>query len=257
MKCRFIIEKVNGLLKKNKSLDNISNTQAGHIQIDYRIACAMLNFTHQPCSPDGKNSLKIAKRIRTRTQIKSNKMEFFLNKRLDTKLIKKINLSEINDFPRLTIKKIQENIVFVSFQLKLSKSYVNEMVNCGIAYTLTDDFFETNKSIKVVGNIKNCQSKVIAAEITSRHRRSEKKTTKLSSNERCSKQYRTTYRLFIEYKPYLNKSQAIKGKENILQNIFNTRISLIFVNIKATFAIACPDVKSQVVAFTLPALFII
>jgi len=116
------------MLKNFKSFDNIRNTQAGHILIDYRISCAMLNFTHRPCTPDGKNSLIIAKRIRTRTQNKSNKMEFFLNKRLDTRLIKKINLLDIDDFPKLTIKKIKENILFGSFQLKLSKSYVNEMV---------------------------------------------------------------------------------------------------------------------------------
>jgi hypothetical protein len=82
-------------------------------------------------------------------------MEFFLNKRLDTRLIKKINLLDIDDFPKLTIKKIKENILFGSFQLKLSKSYVNEMVQCGIAYSITEDFFETNKSFKIVENIRN------------------------------------------------------------------------------------------------------
>jgi hypothetical protein len=87
-----------------------------------------------------------------------------------------------------------------------------------IAYSITEDFFETNKSFKIVENIRNSKSKVIAAEITSRHRRSEKKTALLSTNTRCSKKYRTTYRLFIEYMPNLNKAKAIKGKRNFKIN---------------------------------------
>jgi hypothetical protein len=199
------------MLKNYKSLDNIRNTQAGHIQIDYRIACAMSNFIHRPCSPDGKKSKKIAERIRKRTQIYENKMEFFINKRLDTRLIKKINLLDIDDFPKLSVKNIKENILFGSYQLKLCKSYVSEMVQCGIAYIITDDFLETNKAFKIVNQIKNSKSKVIAAEITSRHRRSEKKSNTLSSNIRCSKKYRTTYRLFIEYIPNLDQTKAIRG----------------------------------------------
>jgi hypothetical protein len=89
------------MLKNYKSLDNIRNTQAGHIQIDYRIASAMCNFVHNPCSPDGNNSKKIAHRIRERAKIKYNRLEFLLSKRLDTRLIKKIDLTDITDFPRL------------------------------------------------------------------------------------------------------------------------------------------------------------
>jgi len=200
------------MLKNYKSLDNIRNTQAGHIQIDYRIACAMSNFTHYPCSPDGKNSMKVARRIRERAKIKYNKLEFFLHKRLDTRLIKQIKLSEIDDFPRLTLKKIRENIIFGSYQLKLSKSYVNEMAQNGVAYIITDEFLESNKTYKIVEYIKNSNSKVIAAEIASRHRRSEKKTKMLSSNTRCSKKYRTSYKLFVEYVPWEDKAKAIKGK---------------------------------------------
>ena len=36
-KIRFIIEKQNAYLKNLKALDNIRNTQAGHILIDYRM----------------------------------------------------------------------------------------------------------------------------------------------------------------------------------------------------------------------------
>ncbi|CAF0983415.1 unnamed protein product, partial [Brachionus calyciflorus] len=54
-KIRFIVEKQIGMLKNFKALDNIRNTQAGHIQIDYRITCAMINFTHKRSCPDKEN----------------------------------------------------------------------------------------------------------------------------------------------------------------------------------------------------------
>jgi hypothetical protein len=86
------------------------------------------------------------------------------------------------------------------------------MVKCGIAYTITDDFFETNKTLTIVENMKKLKSKIIAAEIASRHRRSEKKTENSTTNFRCSTKYRITYRLFVEYIPCLNKTKAIKNK---------------------------------------------
>jgi hypothetical protein len=85
------------------------------------------------------------------------------------------------------------------------------MVKYGIAFTITEDFLKSNKTLKIVENIMKSNSKIIAAEIASRHRRSERKTEMSSTNSRCSKKYRTTYRLFIEYTPCLDKAKAIKG----------------------------------------------
>ncbi len=49
IKVRLIIEKHNSLLKNKKALDNIQNSQAGHILVDYCICFAMANFTMVPC----------------------------------------------------------------------------------------------------------------------------------------------------------------------------------------------------------------
>jgi hypothetical protein len=40
-----------------------------HIQIDYRLACAMINFTHKPCCPDGSNAKELARIIKKKIQI--------------------------------------------------------------------------------------------------------------------------------------------------------------------------------------------
>jgi hypothetical protein len=63
-KVRFIVAKQNSLLKNKKALDNIRNTEAGHIQIDYRICCAMANYNFVPCIPDGNHTVEIANRIK-------------------------------------------------------------------------------------------------------------------------------------------------------------------------------------------------
>ena len=76
----------------------------GHIMVDYRICAAMLNFVHKPVTADGQNARKVAVRIHRQvatSAAQNNPLSFLLNKRLDTKLIKRQNLSEINDFPRL------------------------------------------------------------------------------------------------------------------------------------------------------------
>jgi hypothetical protein len=59
-KVRFIIEKQNSILKNKKALDNNRNSKAGHILIDYRICCAMSNFSMKLCNPDGEASIEIA-----------------------------------------------------------------------------------------------------------------------------------------------------------------------------------------------------
>ena len=101
---------MNGSLKNFKALDNIRNTQVGHIQIDYRIACAMLNFNHKPCSPDGQHVIKIAKKIKEMSRIKENKLEHLLSRRFNTKKSVGIELAEIDDFPKLKKDEIQNEI---------------------------------------------------------------------------------------------------------------------------------------------------
>ncbi|CAF1070135.1 unnamed protein product, partial [Brachionus calyciflorus] len=93
-KCRFIVEKQFGYLKNHKSLDNIRNTQAGHIQVDFRIACAM-NLPNKP------------KIVRNKRKNSSNFIE--LDKRqLPCKRERTENSNEINE--QENSEKSNENI---------------------------------------------------------------------------------------------------------------------------------------------------
>ena len=216
---RYIIEKQIGTIKNFKSLDNIRNTQVGHIQIDYRIACAMINFQHKPCLTDQTEAINLAKKIRNKSTITSNPLLFLLNKRLDTNLLIPVNLIAVTDFPKLSEEDIKNDILFGSFQLKQSKSYVIDLISNGRAYEVSNKLIKQIPDFQLQTELIEKKSKIIAVEITSRHKRSEtkiiskaKKNTSLTEDNKITKKFKTTYKVFVQYVPRNNKSGSIKGK---------------------------------------------
>ena len=103
-KVRWIVEKIFARFSHHAALTNIRNKQVGHIMVDYRICAAMLNFTHKCSTSDVSKSKKIAKRVNNRLTTYINPLSFLIKRRLDTRLIKKVKLSDIIDFPRLKQK---------------------------------------------------------------------------------------------------------------------------------------------------------
>ncbi|CAF0962569.1 unnamed protein product [Brachionus calyciflorus] len=168
-KCRFIVEKQFGYLKNHKSLDNIRNTQAGHIQVDFRIACAMSNYSHKPCCPDGKNSNNISEAMKQKSNIKENSLEFFINKHLNTKDILNMSLSDIVDFPKLNLSVLSKEIFLGTYQLKECKSYLSDVIENGVCYIISDNL---KKKYLEMYFTRDLDSKIIAFEILSRHKRS-------------------------------------------------------------------------------------
>lgn len=192
-------------MKKFKALDNIRNTQVGHIQIDYRIACAMMNFNHKPCCPDKDKLEKIARKLKKRFKIKKNQLEFLLTKHLNTKTIPEVSLEKIDDFPKLSPKRIKNNIFLGSFQLKECKKYLNAIIQNGKAYFVSNQI----KNKIEIENIK--EHKLIAIEITSRHKRSEyKESQSFKTND--TKRFKNNYKVFILYEPGKLSTKAIKSK---------------------------------------------
>lgn len=128
---RYIVEKQFGNIKNFKALNNVRNKEISHIQIDYRIACAMCNFNHKPSCPDGQNAEQIAISIRKLAKKKLNRLEDLLTKRLDTKDLIEVNIQDIADFPRLSVEDISTNITMGSFKLRQSKSYISDLMKNG------------------------------------------------------------------------------------------------------------------------------
>ncbi|CAF0991642.1 unnamed protein product [Brachionus calyciflorus] len=210
-KCRFIVEKQIGAIKNFKALNNIRNTEAGHIPIDYRIACAMINFSHIPCNQDGEN-LNIAKRIKKKGKIESNKLDFLLGKHFDSKLINSVPLEKLNDFPRINEKKLQDKIFLGIFQLRNCKSYLLDLKRNNKVFIIADSL---KKKLSDKTDENELQTKIIGFEIISRHKRSKslkKETLKSKIKEKSYADFfKNTYKVFVQYIPYFNSSKAIKG----------------------------------------------
>jgi hypothetical protein len=219
---RWIVEKTLAAFNHHSALTNIRNSEMGHIMVDYRICAAMLNFVHKPVTADGQNARKVAVRIHRQvatSAAQNNPLSFLLNKRLDTKLIKRQNLSEINDFPRLKKKVMEQKIFLGTYQYRQSKSYMNDLIKSETAYVIntfeitkiTDRIFK-EKLLQILSS----QEKLVAAEIISIHHHqtiNNPRSTKQSDN------YKNVYRVFVKYNPSSINYKAITGNQKFLTAI--------------------------------------
>ncbi len=172
-KVRFIIEKQNSILKNKKSLDNIRNSQAGHILIDFRICCDMFNFSMKPCIPDGKASKVIAERILKRSYRKENKLESFLMMKFIFSILTH-DINEINDFFQLTLKQLKNQITFSSFKLRLCLRYMNHLIYYCKIYILSEEQKEMYLNHEKAKSEAK-ETKILAVLIPSRHSHSKKR----------------------------------------------------------------------------------
>lgn len=228
-------------MKSNKSLDNIRNTQAGHIQTDYRIACAMLNFTHKPSCPDGENAAKIAKRMRKKfeEEQENNQLESFLSKHLGTKEIIEFNIGEINDFPKFTPLQIQEKITFGSFHLRQSVSYLKELLEYKRVYKLCPKLASSENCLqKLISDsnlrqqIINSKAKLIAVEIAPRHKRGQtKKDDSIEISSLDTNNFVLTYKIFLVYAPNIQSTKSILGEFSTDPFSFRFIISIFDISI--------------------------
>ena len=209
-----MIEKKFGHLKNYKSLDNIRNSQVGHIQIDFRIACAIENFFHKACCPDQPNPVKIARRLRVRSTIAVNDLAPIARKKLNSAFMTPVNIQADADFPRLKIKMLKEKLALGSFQVKQAKSYIQDMINEAVCYELessklTPKFLKRNPEYQVVLETK---SKLISVGLPSRHRRSTKQSIpqgKTTKNEN----FYIIYKVLVSYHPFVNNHRSITGEQ--------------------------------------------
>jgi hypothetical protein len=202
-KCRFIIEKRMGDIKKYNALFDRRNTEVGHLQIDYRNVCAMLNFLHKPCHADiNRDPAKIAKKIRDRFQIQTNDLTKLFKIQFDTNAVPLQNLSEFIDFPRLSEDEMIENIFFGSFYIKQSQMYMSDLLRVGKASYISREVCASQKY-----EIKSPNSKIIGFELPSRHMRGKKNT----ESDRYIQSFRDHHKIFVEYIPGQNAPESIIG----------------------------------------------
>ena len=125
---------------------------------------------------------------------------------MNTKFLEKIKLSEINDFVKLSQNILKNKVFLGTFQLKQSKSYLIDLINAP-GYIPSYKFIKSLPESSLKSNLINKNFRLLAVEITSRHKRSK---TKIISNN-CEK-FKTTYKIFILYETLITNYKAIKCK---------------------------------------------
>ncbi|CAF1041333.1 unnamed protein product [Brachionus calyciflorus] len=138
-----------------------------------------------PLTNEKSSSLKIAKLIKKRFRSEKNHLDFLLTKHLDTKLIRSIEISKKEDFVQLTANEIVNRIFLGTYQLKLSKSYLNDLTTTNIAYIIDEKLIISIDDLDLRSQFSG--TKIIAVEITSRHRRAEKNNSNYIPNEAVTK----------------------------------------------------------------------
>ncbi len=184
------------MLKNYKALSHSRNSAVGHFSHDNRIISAMYNFTHKPVSPDSTDAVEIANRINERIKNKNYPMICLLKKQMKSSNSEVVALKSITDFPRISKKVLKRKIFLGSYQLRMARSYLSELIKKGVAFRQKDAFIKSLKKPeekKLFNEIIRKKSKLLGFEIPSRHKNGEE------------------YKTWISYTPDLQRSSAING----------------------------------------------
>jgi len=166
-----------------------------------------MNFIHKPSCPDGENAFKIARRMKKRAdcKVRKNQLNSLLCIRFNTKKKPSTDLSDINDFPKLKLRQLVTGIFWGTFQVRMCKSYIEDLLKNHECFFLDDiDLKHTEKD---KNSTKSDKAKIFGIEIYSRHKRGEIKI--INTDE---KKLRVKYKVIIQYEPHLNSVKSIKSK---------------------------------------------
>ena len=202
------------------------------MQIDYRNVCSIINFTHKPCCADENKAVIISEKIKEKiNNTHVNDLEHLKNIQLGTKRNPFMQISELLDFPILSVEELQDEIFFGSYYIKQSRSYFADILSNDSYCNITAQSLNSNTSIDAKASVNLIERlnkhKIIGMNITSRHKRSLKNKqnkaastiesddgsgTDIEKNKKIGiTKYRVKYKVFIEYENDTNKPDAIKS----------------------------------------------
>ena len=184
-----------------KALDKVRNNTLGHIAIDYRIACAMYNFTHQNRIEESDENIENAKNLKNKALNnleENNNLEFLLSKQLGTVKFPLVNINEIRDFPKLSKNYLIENLLFGTCHIRMSKSYIGDLLDKNLKLYLNsnDIYSDKNLTPELEDKLKN-GSKIIAGEIIPRYHRGLKPQSKQRRENNGPEE--KIYKCFVHY----------------------------------------------------------
>jgi hypothetical protein len=189
----------------------------------------MLNFDllYKKTKNDSLNKEReknIAIKLRDKCELNNhNIMEALIETVYNAYNLQEKSLKNVTDFPSLSVQVINEYLALSGYHTKSSRSYIKEFRDRNICYDLTERAIKNyvlNKEL--LGNLQNNCSKLIAFEMSSRHKRGKKKNTNdpVDSDEdfneetKPKKVLREKYKVFINYVPSsdINEWEKIKSK---------------------------------------------
>lgn len=178
----------------------------------------MINYAFKPTFPDGEDSMCVARNMMSKHGILRNDLEEFLNRQLDTSLMKKINFNQIEDFPKLKRRHLVKSVFQGSYQLRQCRSYLKDLIANGHAFTPASQLLKQVTISEMKEDLLQGITKLIAVEVTSRHRRGEYRKqndqvySEPTDQKKTPKLFKTTYKVFVEYVPFLNHHSGIKSR---------------------------------------------
>lgn len=155
----------------------------------------MYNFCPTPCSTDNTHSEYVAKKILKKCRHTNNFMSVLLKKQFGTSDFPETSLNDVTDFPVLNKKELCFKVFLGTFQFRMCRSYVGDLINNPTGFIPTAQYLKTIKDSIFIDKLRG--SKVIAVEISSRHKRGINNTKK--------------YKAFVLYEPMINNCRSIKG----------------------------------------------
>ena len=162
----------------------------------------------------------VARRMQNQGNVAHNDLEVLLSRQLESSLMNKIELSKVADFPRIKKRRLVKSIFLGSYQLRQCQSYLSDLIQHGHAYSPTINLIKQIENKELKQDLIDGKTKLLAVEITSRHRRSEYKKSEEKDEEQAPSQkkrrgpkiFKTTYKVFLEYTPMFNHYSSIKRK---------------------------------------------
>lgn len=121
----------------------------------------------------------------------------------------------MDDFVRLRPKQLCEEVFFGTYQLRLSQSYVGDLVDRGSSYTFSDTYIKSLNDSRLKNDLQSGRTKIIGVTIPSRHQRGLKDSTKKNSD------FRTVYKVLLKYDPQEKTAKSIQSKSLISLARFN------------------------------------
>lgn len=151
--------------------DYIRNSVLGHIMFDFRIACAMHNFSHKPIMSDGEKIEDYCKILLRRSTTEINPYNFLIHHQFNTSLFPRVDEKKVNDFPIVEKEILKDKFFLGSFLYRLIKSYLFDFAHRNELFCISNKLIRKLKDEDLKWSLINTTSHIVGCFVKSRHKK--------------------------------------------------------------------------------------